>query len=299
MRSSYIIFHVAVGLYVVGGAHWGYWGALDPEHWPGLCTNGKKQSPIDIVRENTVKKDLRPLEFLKYEHAATGVVANNGHTVEIRFSEDTFLLEGGELPATYVLDHIHFHWPSEHTVNGVHDAFEAHFVHYNNKYADLKAASQQEAGIAVVSTLYKLSDSDNMDLAPIVKAAKLVSQWGGPGSSKPKPVPLKSKMFPRQLLPKKNTTYYHYNGSLTTPECLETVMWYVLAGKRTISRQQLKVFESIETDNGTLAFNYRPTQVVGNRKVFYHLDEYSSVAMPTSNLFITLFSILIIELLCS
>ncbi|XP_076285538.1 carbonic anhydrase 2-like [Lasioglossum baleicum] len=125
----------------------------DPEHWPGLCTNGKKQSPIDIVRENTVKKDLRPLEFLKYGHAATGVVANNGHTVEIRFSEDTFLLEGGELPATYVLDHIHFHWPSEHTVNGVHDAFEAHFVHYNNKYADLKAASQQEAGIAVVSTL--------------------------------------------------------------------------------------------------------------------------------------------------
>lgn len=299
MKCSYIIFHVTVGLYAVGGAHWGYWGALDPEHWPGLCLSGKKQSPIDIVHKNTLKRDLRPLEFVQYERPSTGVVANNGHTVELRLSEDNFFLEGGELPGTYVLDHIHFHWPSEHTMDGDHDALEAHFVHYNKKYADLKAASQQESGIAVVSTLYKLSDSDNMDLAPIVKATKLVSKWGDSESFKPKPVPLKSKLFPRQLLPKKDTTYYHYNGSLTTPECLESVMWYVLAGKRTISGQQLEVFKSIETDNGTLPFNYRPTQVVGNRKVFYHLDEYSSVAMPTSNLLFTLFGCLFIKLLCS
>ncbi|XP_076647570.1 carbonic anhydrase 2 [Halictus rubicundus] len=300
MKSSYVIFHIIVGLYMVTGAiHWGYWGDHDPPHWPGLCATGKRQSPINIVRENTVKKDLEPLEFIKYEHAATGIIANNGHSVVVRFTEDTFLLGGGDLPVTYILDHIHFHWPAEHTVDGVRDALEVHFVHYHNKFTSVSAASQHENAIAVVATLYELSDSDNLDIAPIIKATKLVSEWGGPESSSPSSVPLKSKLFPRQLLPKKETTYYRYNGSLTTPECQESVMWYVLVGKRTISSQQLKVFESIRTDNGTLAFNYRPTQDLKNRKVYYRLDGYSSVAMPASNLFSTLFSFLFIKLLCS
>ncbi|XP_015434747.1 PREDICTED: putative carbonic anhydrase 3 [Dufourea novaeangliae] len=283
------------GLYDVTRADdWAYSGDHGPTHWPGLCAIGKKQSPVNIISEDTIKTDLGALKFIRYDFAFSGTVTNNGHSVQIQLDGVPIHLEGGDLPSTYILEQLHFHWPAEHTVDGTRAVLELHFVHYDNQYENVTVASQHENGIAVVATLFKLHHVDNMDLMPIVKATELVSKWVGKSTAM-----MRSKLIPFLLLPKDHTTYYRYDGSLTTPQCRESVMWMILTEKLTISEQQLNIFKHIGTSNGILDMNYRPTQILGERKVYHHLEGYSSVTCPSSNLFLTLFSFLFIKVLFS
>lgn len=53
---------------------------LGPKHWPGLCITGNKQSPINIVTEDTIKTDLGALKFIRYDFAFSGTIINNGHS---------------------------------------------------------------------------------------------------------------------------------------------------------------------------------------------------------------------------
>jgi carbonic anhydrase len=43
----------------------------------------------------------------------------------------------------------------------------------------------------------------------------------------------------RKLLPPHLTNYYRYSGSLTTPECYESVIWTVLKEHGTVSKSQV------------------------------------------------------------
>lgn len=47
---------------------------------------------------------------------------------------------------------------------------------------------------------------------------------------------------------------------------------------------QLNVFKSVETRNGTLSFNYRPTQAIGERTIYHHLLGYSTAGIVSCNL---------------
>lgn len=51
-----------------------------PDNWPGICTTGKKQSPIDIVTEDATRADLGALKFERYDFAFSGTLSNNGHS---------------------------------------------------------------------------------------------------------------------------------------------------------------------------------------------------------------------------
>lgn len=53
----------------------------------------------------------------------------------------------------YVLDQMHFHWGSEHTLNGRRYALELHMVHHDRRYS-LKEAVQVKNGIAVLGVLF-------------------------------------------------------------------------------------------------------------------------------------------------
>lgn len=73
-----------------------------------------------------------------------------------------------------------------------------------------------------------------MDIMPIIKATELVSKGVG------KRIDLKEiKVIPFLFLPKDHTSYYHYDGSLTTPGCQESVMWFILSDKLSISEPQV------------------------------------------------------------
>lgn len=78
-----------------------------------------------------------------------------------------------------------------------------------------------------------------MDLIPVLKTTEMVSNWVGKNTAT-----LRRKLAPYLYLPKDHTTYYHYEGSLTTPECQESVWWYIMTEKLKISQAQVIVKSS-------------------------------------------------------
>ncbi|XP_017759134.1 PREDICTED: carbonic anhydrase 6 isoform X1 [Eufriesea mexicana] len=279
---------------------WSYSGEHGPEHWPGICVTGKMQSPINIATENIVKTDFGALKFIKYDSEFSWEVTNNGHSVQIKLvAAPTYQLvripihlEGANLPSTYILDHIHFHWPAEHTMDGKRDVLELHFVHYNNQYKNASIASQHKNGVAVVATLFELNKENNSEIMPILERMRPLSNNTGANVTS-----ITTKIIPRFFLPKDHTTYYHYDGSLTTPGCQETVMWYILDEKLLISDMQLNIVKNIGTINGTLGYNYRPIQTLGERKVYHHLTGYSIAITHSYNLLYVCFSLFLSTLL--
>lgn len=264
---------LSTGLQTSKAAEWSYSGENGPNKWPGLCQTGKKQSPIDIVTEDAIRKDLGALKFIRYDFAFDGTLTNNGHSVEIHLEGMPMpTLTGGNLSSVYVFEQMHFHWGAEHTVDGVRYPLELHLVHYDKKYENFSAAMQHKNGLAVVGVLFELSKEDNKDLAPILETTKLVSRWVGRPTSRK----LRNKLIPLLVLPKDHTTYYTYQGSLTTPQCDESVIWLVLTEKQTVSEAQINEFKEVRGPQGQLMFNYRPIQKLNGRRVYHRLENYNS-----------------------
>jgi len=78
----------------------------------------------------------------------------------------------GTIETTWKLAQAHFHWGrdghqdegSEHYIEGVQHPLEVHFVHVNEKYADITAAlaSGNEDALLVVGQFFKVSDAEPM-----------------------------------------------------------------------------------------------------------------------------------------
>ncbi|XP_018354214.1 PREDICTED: carbonic anhydrase 2-like isoform X1 [Trachymyrmex septentrionalis] len=277
-----------LGLQASKASQWGYSGKYGPENWPGICMTGKKQSPIDIVTEDAIRVDLGALKFHRYDFAFPSTMINTGHSVQILFHGVPLHLSGGSLSSMFVLEQMHFHWSAEHTVDGLRDPLELHLVHYDIKYTNFSVALQHKYGIAVVAVLFELSSDDNPDLSPIVDATKLVSNWVGHNM-----IHVRNKLIPLLFLPKDHTTYYNYEGSLTTPACQEDVLWFVMTEKLKVSETQMDVFRQMDGSNGTLKFNYRPIQKLGDRRVYHRLEGYINTS---SNITWSVSTVLIILL---
>ncbi|XP_029162999.1 carbonic anhydrase-like [Nylanderia fulva] len=293
MHLFYLVFF---GLQVVtaSGNEWGYSGKHAPKSWPGICRTGKEQSPINIVTDDAIRTDLGALKFDRYDFAFSATLSNTGHSIQIKLDGVPIHLSGANLPSVYVLEQMHFHWSAEHTVDDVRDPLELHFVHYDNQYANFSEATQHKNGIAVVAVLFEFDSYDNPDLTPILETTKIISHWVGKSMA-----PIRSKLIPLLLLPRDHTTYYHYEGSLTTPGCQESVTWFVMTEKVPISETQVNVFKQVHSNNGTLKSNYRPVQQLGDRNVYHRLDGYavSSASLYASSVICMVVSVLLVNLL--
>ena len=111
--------------------HWSYSGEEGPEYWGDLskkfqmCKIGKNQLPIDILEKDSIEtKNLKPL-LLKYNALATKIV-NNGHTIKVSFEKGSKLEIDGKI---FYLKQLHFHTPSENSLEGKLFPMEAHLVH--------------------------------------------------------------------------------------------------------------------------------------------------------------------------
>lgn len=78
-----------------------------------------------------------------------------------------------------------------------------------------------------------------------------------------------------QLLPKKRSSYYRYDGSLTTPSCDEAVIWTVLKESIPFAITQIERFQEVKDDKGEqLTHNYRQLQRLNSRPLVYVKDEH-------------------------
>jgi carbonic anhydrase len=166
--------------------------------------------------------------------AGNAIIRNTGHDILVTPTGDA-----GKIMITgnvYKLLQFHFHFPSEHHINGVVAPAEMHIVHR------LEGGGPDD--YAVIGVMLTSSTTPTYQvLAPVF-------------ANLPEKVCDKSDPlwidFPN-LLPKKLSSYYTYAGSLTTPPCTQSVIWYVLGERRTISASELRKLTA-------LGENARPIQ---------------------------------------
>lgn len=218
-------------------AHWSYdedegpkeWASLDERYF--MCEEGMNQSPINIT--NATNAQLEELA-LSGEAKATKFF-NNGHSVEASFSYGNKLSVDGK---SYNLKQVHFHTPSENTIDGKSFPMEAHFVHASG------------SNLAVIAVMFELGE-ENSTLNKLLR--NLPEEKGDSNE-------LKSQITSYEMLPN-DKSYYRFNGSLTTPPCSEGVKWFVLKTPVSISKSQLKDFEAVMPKNN------RPIQDLNARTI--------------------------------
>ncbi len=220
--------------------HWMYSGEHGPEHWGELspafvaCSEGKSQSPIDIV--DPTDTDLEPIA-LAYRGSTTAVV-NNGHTLQINAGPDNSLDLDGQ---RFELLQFHLHSPSEHRIRGESFPLEAHFVHKSDR-----------GELAVVAVLFR-DGARNAGIATIEASAPAKA-----GMSEA----LDTRIASLGLVPE-NTADFRYAGSLTTPPCTEGVHWLVVEAIGSVAREQVQKFVEIIGENA------RGTQPLNGRRVVH------------------------------
>ena len=218
---------------------WSYSGSSGPGRWGDLspsnsaCKSGKEQSPIDI--RNATSEDLPPIRF-EYKSALLRIV-NNGHTAEVIYPAGSVITVGSE---RYELKQIHFHRPSEERIGGKAFDMVIHLVHANMK--------NELAVVAVLLQQGPSSASLDKIFAAIPKAVNKEVEVKG------------TTINAADLLPR-NTGYYTYGGSLTTPPCSEGVTWFILKTPATVSSAELKTFATFFEPNA------RSVQQLGARVV--------------------------------
>ncbi len=207
--------------------HWTY-----QSQWEGLCSSGKKQSPIDL--HVAAATNFAPRIQLEYWPSHIHSI-NNGHTIQFNYDSGSFLTFDGK---RYALEQFHIHHPGEHTLDGKSWPMELHFVHKaeNGKLAVVGIAVVEGAANAWMQQAANdlPVNGDRRDLTAKVNAA--------------------------DLLPS-SRAYFHYSGSLTVPPCSEGVDWFVLKTPIEMSAAQLAAFAKAVEEN------HRPIQPLNGRVI--------------------------------
>ncbi|XP_006036729.1 carbonic anhydrase 14 isoform X1 [Alligator sinensis] len=263
---------------VAGGSRsrWTYAGPYGKEHWEADFPDcgGTAQSPIDIQTGATWHDpSLLPVLPLGYGSLwdDTFTLHNNGHTVKMSLPP-TMTLQG--LPWVCTAVQLHLHWGrqgqaggSEHRLDGEAAPAELHVVHYNSEtYANLSQAQHQADGLAVLGILIEAGDTPNPAYDNILRHLDSV-QHAGQSISIP-------AFDVGELLPQRLGHFYRYNGSLTTPPCLQSVLWTVFHQRVRISSAQLQQLQQtlFSTELGSphpqpLLDNFREPQALNDRLV--------------------------------
>lgn len=229
-------------------ASWSYEGKSGPKFWhelfPQACS-GKYQSPIDIRVEQTMyNPDLRDFAiwYDPPKPDSTMTVLNNGHTVQVVTTGQFYVTNGG-LPNVYKTVQFHFHWGhakhhgSEHLIDSTAYPLELHIVNYNSDvYPSIAEAVTEKQGLAVLGVMFEITEEDNEELEPVIAAMAQVRDPEDGRQVEIEPLSL------RRLLPEDISQYFRYNGSLTTPNCFESVIWTVFAQPQHISIRQMNKF---------------------------------------------------------
>jgi len=258
------------GVSITSGANWNYItnSAYGPSKWEGPCSNGTRQSPIDI---NSTAATYESMAAFNLQNYATVLSVNftgenNGHSLQINVPPFRYFVNGGGLLGNFTTAQFHLHWGSsdskgsEHKIDGKQYAAEIHFVSFNVKYADLSTAANESDGLAVLGAFLEVSGNGNSYYDKIfTPAAQLVN-----ASSTVNITAFKLS----DLLPANMSKFYRYPGSLTTPNCYESVKWTVFSDPIKVSSAQISALRLIKANSTmNLVDNFRPIQSLGSRTV--------------------------------
>jgi carbonic anhydrase len=221
---------------------YGYGPDDGPARWASLdeayreCGEGRQQSPIDL--SGGIAAELPSLE-LSYAPAPVSL-ENNGHTVQASYRAGSATMRLAERRSE--LRQLHFHAPSEHTVEARSFPVELHFV-----YED------EQGGLTVVAVLVEEGEANPgfdrlLDAIRGLKPGEVASLAEG--------------LDPADLMPVAALdARWSYRGSLTTPPCTEGVSWEVVKQPVALSADQIGAFTSLYEGTN------RPVQPLNGRQL--------------------------------
>ena len=166
----------------------------------------------------------------------------------------------------WIPSNIHFHSPSEHTLNGKQYDVEMHIVHVN------KATRQLGTVIAILFDKVKggsnpfletlaVEFATNLEKISIIDESLQTSFY-----RTDEPVAVEKLIKSLDL-----NKFYHYEGSLTTPPCTEGLNWFVMHETQPVSAEQVDAFTKMWADNPDFSKgsgNNRVTQPLNGRVVY-------------------------------
>ena len=250
------------------------WNYNDQGSWkdlPDCQAAGKRQSPIDIITSVSEKdKSLGPVRFHGNFDKYTGTWTNNGHSLQFEPQFGAGSTPFIEIPNAvehpiYDLKQFHFHWGSkkgegsEHCVDSQSSDAELHFVHKKRAIS----ATTDADHLTVLGVL--LVSDPHLPMTGIWEKLKHVPKFQ-------ETITLEDVNV-KELIPS-TRSYWHYEGSLTTPPCSEIVQWFVFMQKISIPEAVLQEWRRLPQDaqGNPLMQNHRHIQDLNDRKVVAYLQ---------------------------
>lgn len=224
--------------------------------WTGKCATGKNQSPINLKNEILTyidkTSDIASIEFdLEGTFTSSFTLSEEGNfVITKKISEIIFN------SAKVSVKNIHYHSPSEHSIEGDLQDLELHFFSADT--------SGQGYGFAV---FFNVGENENKFVqASIDSYVKETDQY-----------------FDTTWLVEngKLDNFYLYDGSITNPhsgDCSEIIIWTVISEPLEISQDQLDFFDDLWKNNDTFAGgrgSNRVIQKLNGRTVYYYSDSDS------------------------
>mmetsp|Transcript_39575 Transcript_39575/g.95031 ORF Transcript_39575/g.95031 Transcript_39575/m.95031 type:complete len:1438 (+) Transcript_39575:75-4388(+) len=215
-----------------------------------VCTNGMKQSPIDLSACAADAKEAREALAVDWP-SQTCTVTNNGHGVVFTPKDGA---SSGKMTIghnTYSLVQCHLHTESEHEIDGVRQAMELHCVHSKDGV---------DGQFGVLGIFFKVGTTANPLIAAVEDKLPPRPEEGHRRlATEELELDLKSAFTGANL-----QNFWSYDGSFTTPPCTEAVDWNVLMDVQEVTQEQLdKVAAAIGWNVG----NFRPPKPLNGRVV--------------------------------
>lgn len=221
-----------------------------------ICRDGKEQSPIDLVKatfstEGSTDPSMK-FEGYDYKNYSGDQIMNKlKYTLQMNFPGDGSLktaFPDGTTDA-FLAQQLHFHAPSEHSVNGQLYPLEMHIVHNHDD-----GIAFPSFPLSVIGVFFEVGDVENEFIKQLefdmvsadthnLSDVDFATFLGGLDMSK----------------------LWHYDGSLTTPGCNEGVKWWVLEEPVIITQAQLDAFVPFAGTYG----NNRRVQPLNDRTLYY------------------------------
>lgn len=212
---------------------------------------GSKQSPINIVTKDVALGEAYAAFELNYKNANGLEMKNNGHSFNVAGADlgNMTLYDG-----TYNVAGFHFHFPSEHMVDGKLMDGEIHIVHQ-------RQGATSTDGLAVVGIFI---EAGNKEEVPTADESLFHALHFGKLPAEGKTVGVEKDIDLSHLLRDQlDTGFYYYEGSLTTPPCSETVHWHLMKKTVKVSKTTIRHFKEQYPNPA----NNRPTQAINGRQV--------------------------------
>ena len=196
---------------------WSYYGRGSPQNWAEIsesnkfCKIGYNQSPIDI--NLSMNKDFI-LNDLKFDYKISEIEkVNEKYYQKINFYSKSFVLRGKK---KYWLKYIEFRHPSEHFLDSSPHSLEMQIYH--------KSEDEQWLAISYFLEIPATNNNENLyfnNLIDFLKSKKV-----------------EDKFDLSKIIDEKSLSFF-YEGSFTTPPCIEGVKWYIMKNPIYISKEQM------------------------------------------------------------